>query len=129
MVATSSPTGAGIGPSPFHSGEQQVQELTGARDISEQLGRAWLSKELSATTAEFFSQQQLLYTASRLVSPARLQSSDSLQALQGGSTGATPLVQEPGWAVVGFCLGGAEGLSVLAQPSRTSGAALQTVQR
>ena len=70
MVATSSPTGAGIGASPFHTGEQQVQELTGAREISEQLGRAWHSKKLSSTAVEFFSQQQLLYTASRLVSPA-----------------------------------------------------------
>jgi hypothetical protein len=40
MVATSQelPQEAVYSPSPFHAGEQKIQTLTGAREVSEKLG-------------------------------------------------------------------------------------------
>ncbi|KAK9904261.1 hypothetical protein WJX75_008022 [Coccomyxa subellipsoidea] len=53
------------GPSPFHPGEQKIQTLVGARDLSEALGRNWHKKKISPSSASFFASQSLLYFTSR----------------------------------------------------------------
>lgn len=67
MVATSQelPQEAVYSPSPFHAGEQKIQTLTGAREVSEKLGRSWHSSTLQPGAIQFLAEQQLLYTSSR----------------------------------------------------------------
>ena len=55
------------GPSPFHPGEQKIQTLVGARDLSEALGGNWHKKKISPSSASFFASQSLLYFTSRWV--------------------------------------------------------------
>ncbi|KAK9818006.1 hypothetical protein WJX72_005632 [[Myrmecia] bisecta] len=50
---------------PFHPGEQQMQLLTGARSITEQLGRQWIAPTLSPQAAEFFRKQSFLFTGTK----------------------------------------------------------------
>jgi hypothetical protein len=67
------------GPSPFHPGEQKVQSLVGAREVSEALGRSWHKRSIPHPIASIFLRQSLLFIATR--SDASSHDSDGLHLI------------------------------------------------
>lgn len=52
-------------PSPFHFGEQRVQNIVGTREVAERTGRAFIRKFLNDQAKQFFEELPLWFVGSR----------------------------------------------------------------